>query len=223
MDNPLGLIELLAVVVVCGVLLFTALNRIANSPDRLARSDGRRWLPVTLLGGVVTLTAAMPVVSVLSAGEPRDLHVTIRARQYAYDPPVIRVRQGDLLHLRLKSQDVLHGFYLEGYDVNAEIRPASRLIRVSHPSKGDGWSEEDEIVFVAAKAGKFHYRCSHTCGFLHPFMSGELIVEPNHLYHAGLSASAALFLGFIILIAGNKRNGTSSSETPNRDSGDISA
>lgn len=187
-------------------------------PDLLARASRGRWRPVTLLGGVVILSAALAVGAGLGAGEPRDLHLTIRAREYAYDPPVIRVRRGDRLHLRLVSQDVLHGFYLEGYDIDAEVRRARRVIRVRRPSKGDGWTEQKEIVIVAARAGKFHYRCSHTCGFLHPFMNGELIVEPNHLYHAGLGACAGLFLGFVILIAGNKGNGSRSSETSDRGS-----
>ncbi len=166
--------------------------------------------------GLVMLSAALAVVDGLGMTEPRDLHLTIRAREYAYDPPVIRVRRGDRLHVRLVAQDVLHGFYLEGYDIEAEVRPATRLIRVRHPSKGDGWTEQKEIVIVADRTGKFHYRCSHTCGFLHPFMNGELVVGPNHLYHVGLGACAGLFLGFVMFIAGNKRNGSSFSETPDR-------
>ena len=169
--------------------------------DRLARASRGRWRPVALLGGVVMLSAALAVAAGVGVGEPRDLHLTIRAHQYAYDPPVIRVRRGDRLHLRVVSQDVSHGFYLEGYDIDAEVRPARRLIRVRHPSKGDVWTEQKEVLIVATRAGKFHYRCSHTCGFLHPFMNGELIVEPNRLYPAGLGACAGLFLGFVIMIA----------------------
>lgn len=82
---------------------------------------------------------------------------------------------GDEVHIRLSSLDVVHGFYLEGYDVDALIEPGKNELKVRHPSSDEEYRSLEEVVFVANRHGKFHYRCSHTCGFLHPFMLGELI------------------------------------------------
>lgn len=139
--------------------------------------------------------------------QPVDRYLTIRAREYAYDPPVIRINRGDRLHLKLVSQDVVHGFYLEGYDLDAVIYPQQNKVKVRHPSEGETWKEQDEIVVVASKPGKYRYRCSHTCGSFHPFMNGELIVAPNHLFHAGLGACAGLFAGFVLLASRERQNG----------------
>ena len=51
------------------------------------------------------------------------------------------------------------------------------------------------IMFIADQRGKFRYRCSVSCGPLHPFMIGELIVEPN----LGFVRAAALAL---VVLAG---------------------
>jgi cytochrome c oxidase subunit 2 len=85
------------------------------------------------------------------------------AGQFAFDPPVLHVNQGDRVILTLQASDVVHGFYLDGYGVEARVEP--------------GISQQ--VEFVADRAGKFRYRCSVSCGTLHPFMIGELVVGPN--------------------------------------------
>jgi heme/copper-type cytochrome/quinol oxidase subunit 2 len=118
-----------------------------------------------------------------------DLRVT--ASSYAFDPPVIRVRRGDQLRLRFASTDVVHGFYLEGYDLDVTIPPLSREVEVR---RGGAIETVDEVVVVADRAGKFRYRCSKTCGAMHPFMMGELVVAPNRLFHGAGVAAATLLL-----------------------------
>jgi len=143
---------------------------------------------------------ALGLWSVLSAkdvffvAEPRKITVEISSRKYAYNPPVIRVRRGDIITLKLRSEDVVHGLFLEGYDLDARITPERPDFEIRHPSRGEEFERVLEYTFVADKVGKFRYRCSHTCGFLHPFMLGEFVVSPNYLYWAGL--------GCVIVIAG---------------------
>lgn len=89
--------------------------------------------------------------------------ITLTADQFSFDPPVLRVNQGDTVRLTLHAADVVHGFYLDAYGLNTRIEP--------------GLSQQ--IEFVADQPGKFRYRCSVSCGGLHPFMIGELVVSPN--------------------------------------------
>ena len=129
----------------------------------------------------------------------QERNITIRARQYAYKPETIRVSKGDVVHLRLISDDVIHGFYLEGYDIDAEVQPLTSKVILRQPSRPGESREVDEIVFTANHEGKFRYRCSHTCGYLHPFMLGEMIVAPNRLLPASEGMAVGLLLGTVLI------------------------
>ena len=89
--------------------------------------------------------------------------IALTADQFSFDPPVLRVNQGDRVRLTLHAADVVHGFYLDAYGLNTRVEP--------------GLSQQ--VEFVADQAGKFRYRCLVSCGDLHPFMIGELVVNPN--------------------------------------------
>jgi heme/copper-type cytochrome/quinol oxidase subunit 2 len=128
---------------------------------------------------------------------PDDRYITISAHKYAYDPAVIRVNKGDILHISLASKDVTHGFFLEGYDVDAQVPPGDFNFKVRHPSRGKEYETTDEITVVASRTGKFRYRCSNTCGYMHPFMQGELIVSPNYLYSMSVGMSFGLMVGMM--------------------------
>lgn len=97
---------------------------------------------------------------------PAARRITINATQFAFDPPVLHVNQGDRIMITLQSADVVHGFYLDSYGVEARVEP--------------GLSQR--LEFVADRPGKYRYHCSVSCGSLHPFMLGELVVTPNLPY-----------------------------------------
>ena len=139
-----------------------------------------------------------------SQAEPGERTIRISARRYAYDPPRITVNRGDTIHLKLSSKDVIHGFYLEGYDIDATIVPQQKAVRVKHPLSNRPQEEVETVTFVADRRGKFRYRCSHTCGSMHPFMTGEMIVRPNTPLHAGLGMMVGLFVGVLVMF-GNER------------------
>lgn len=150
-------------------------------------------LPV-ILGGSLGYSSAY-----LGRSSPQDRNITITARQYAYDPAIIEVNEGDRLHIRLASTDVTHGFYLEGYDLDAKVRREDPSFWVRHPSaKDESYESVQEITVVANRTGKFRYRCSITCGTMHPFMNGVLIVRPNNLYRASLGISVGLLAGVLL-------------------------
>lgn len=149
----------------------------------MARSLPFKWIVViglmvlAGLGGGI-LWARRP----LGTSE-REFHVT--ARQFAYDPPILRVNRGDRVTIKAESKDVLHGLYIDGYDIDQVLRPGVPV----------------QFTFVANKEGKFGLRCSNTCGVLHPFMIGTLIVEPNYLFPGSIGLALGLAVGTMVYLA----------------------
>jgi heme/copper-type cytochrome/quinol oxidase subunit 2 len=156
------------------------------------------------MGRAAKLAAAvLVVVGAVAAGialprpsaPPQERRIKMIVRQYAYEPAVLKVNQGDTIRLRATSVDVIHGLYLEGFDLDIKVIPDSPYLEVSHPSRPDEPAEKvEEVIFVADRTGKFRYRCSHTCGAMHPFMQGELVVAPNRLLGAGVGGLVGLLL-----------------------------
>lgn len=159
----------------------------------------RRVFNYFLVGLILFLGGFIGFLSARFGQAPaQERSFTITARKYAYDPPVLHVNRGDRVHIRLVAKDVTHGFYVEGYDLDAKVRPENPTFWVRRPSTKEGYKEVDEISFVAIRTGKFRYRCSITCGYMHPFMQGELIVSPNYLYSTAVGLSLALGVGMLL-------------------------
>ena len=169
--------------------------------------------PVLLGLGIIHVCALVPpLVASRLTGEGRRRDFDIKARQYAYDPPRIVVDKGDEVHIRLSSLDVVHGFFLEGHDIDALIESGKLEFKVRRPSKEEKFRPTREIVFVADRPGKYRYRCSHTCGTLHPFMQGEMIVRPNYAFLAAVGGTVGIFLAtFVVLFLGRKSANRASS------------
>lgn len=126
----------------------------------------------------IMLISVMSFISVYAlANQPHTKEFNITAQRFYYSPSTITVNQGDTVIIHLKSNDVEHGFYIDGYNIERVIVPGETVT----------------LTFVANQAGKFTFRCSVTCGNFHPYMIGELDVQPNYLFFisvilAGLSA-----------------------------------
>lgn len=154
----------------------------------------RRWFAGACWAAAVLVTTIAGILFAREAtgNTPRLHSILVKAGQYAFDPPVIRVNRGDTLKLRFAGTDVVHGFYLEGHDLDVSIQPLSRQVTVR---RGNATEVVEEIVLTVDRPGKFRYRCSKTCGAMHPFMVGELIVGPNRLFAGATAASVGLLLG----------------------------
>ncbi len=116
--------------------------------------------------------------------------VEVHVKRFGYDPGVITVRRGETVVLKLISDDVTHGFYLFDYGIEASVDPGETRI----------------IGFVADKPGRFSFRCSVTCGWMHPYEYGYLRVLPNRRFYAGLGLVGLVALGSF-LVATRKRKG----------------
>ena len=139
---------------------------------------------------MATAGIAMTRTSLADDSEPAsgqvDKEFTIWARQFDFTPAVITVQQGDYVRVNLKTADVAHGFYIDGYDINIKV----------------SGGETESVEFVADKAGTFKTRCSVTCGPFHPFVAGKFVVQqsPNilpWLIIAGVAAVSAVSVGIL--------------------------
>jgi len=140
-----------------------------------------RLLTFALLAALA-LTGVAVVRSPSMKGQPAGTARTVRvvAKDFAFTPAAIEVNTGDRVTIELASADVVHGFHVEGYEIDLTADPG-QTARVS---------------FVADRPGTFRIRCSVPCGQLHPFMAGRLRVGPPRAYGAALLlAIAAVVVG----------------------------
>ena len=153
---------------------------------------------------VLTLIAAVAVALSfqLFPFATRTRTIALEAKKYGYSPARIIVNKGDTIVLKPASLDATHGFLLDGYPVEFVMRKGATFLKYTWKDE-DGkiqadWDRVAEVEFVAEKAGKFTFRCTQTCGNLHPFMTGELIVKPNTPYYLFVSLSIWLVLSLLV-------------------------
>ncbi|MDP2647254.1 MAG: hypothetical protein Q8P24_20160 [Desulfobacterales bacterium] len=141
----------------------------------------------------------------------RTHHIKLEAHKYGYFPSRLVVHQGDTIVFTPVSKDVTHGFYLDGHPTEFIMKKGATFEKIIwQDEKGDFHSDWDKISttqFTAGKAGKFTFRCTQTCGNLHPFMTGELIVTPNTPYYLFVSFSVWVTFSLFMLfgVRGNAR------------------
>jgi heme/copper-type cytochrome/quinol oxidase subunit 2 len=124
-----------------------------------------RWILI----GLIALAIAFVPFPIVSAA-PAERHIRVEARSFQYTPESITVNPGDHITFDLVATDVVHGLYLDGYDLNVTADPGQTA----------------SLSFVADRSGTFRFRCSVTCGALHPFMIGKLNVGANDLAWRGV-------------------------------------
>jgi cytochrome c oxidase subunit 2 len=160
-------------------------------------SSVHRLGPRLALAAVVVLAASAGWMWGERVGPALHRSIDVTARSFAFEPAVLRVNKGDRVTLHLRSADVVHGFHLEGHDIDATVYPLRRDFDLR---SGGEQTLASSVTFVASRAGKNRYRCSVTCGSMHPFMVGELIVEPNRLWSSLAAAAVAMTCGSLFIL-----------------------
>ena len=134
----------------------------------VAPTTRKSWIWLLLALAVTgILFAPLPAVTAV----PMSRQVRVEASSFEFNPGVVEVNPGDQVTLELVSTDVVHGMYLEGYDLQISAEPGQTAT----------------LSFTADRTGTFRFRCSVTCGPLHPFMIGKLRVGSNTLLWRGIA------------------------------------
>ncbi len=134
-----------------------------------------RWI---VFSAIVAIVLFVPVPA--AATTPGERTFRIEASRFQYSPAVLKVNPGDRVTIELVAQDVVHGLSIDGYNLAVTADPGQTA----------------RLSFIADRPGSFHFRCSVTCGNLHPFMNGKIEVGPNILlYRAIASALVTLVAG----------------------------
>lgn len=132
-----------------------------------------------IMAGLVVAFAPLPVPAIA----PQERTFEIDAHQFAYSPSELKVNAGDTVTIQLVSTDVVHGLYVDGYDISVEADPG----------------QSATLTFVADKPGSFRFRCNVTCGAMHPFMIGKLTVGRNGWLYRSVGLAALAAIGFFPL------------------------
>jgi heme/copper-type cytochrome/quinol oxidase subunit 2 len=128
-----------------------------------------------VMAGLVVAFVPLPVPAIA----PQERTFEIDANQFAYSPSELKVNEGDIVTIRLVSTDVVHGLYVDDYDVSVEADPG----------------QSATLTFVADKPGSFRFRCNVTCGAMHPFMIGKLTVGTNIWLYRSIGLASLAVLG----------------------------
>ncbi|MCO6453503.1 MAG: cupredoxin domain-containing protein [Caldilineales bacterium] len=135
---------------------------------------------LTILLALAALLIPLP----LAEAAPVEHRIELDARMFAFTPSRVEVNRGDTVTITLRSEDVVHGVYVDGYDVNIIAEPGKPA----------------QASFIADRRGKFRFRCSVTCGSLHPFMIGELVVGPNLPFWRASAALLVVVVGTMLTL-----------------------
>ncbi len=155
---------------------------------------------VWLLLGLIALAVPFAPFPLTPDTSTQDTHVfRIEASQYAYDPGEIAVNPGDTVTIQLVSTDVVHGLYIDGYDLSLEADPGQTAT----------------MTFVADKPGSFRFRCNVTCGAMHPFMIGKLNVGANEWLYRSLGLALLATIGSVAYFVYRSRQENTQSATRN--------
>ena len=137
-------------------------------------------LLLLIMTGLVVAFAPLPV----QPNAPQERTFRVEAGQFAYSPSELKVNPGDLVAIQLVSTDVVHGLYVDGYDISIEADPG----------------QTKTLSFVADKPGSFRFRCNVTCGAMHPFMIGKLTVGSNNWFIRSIGLAALATIGVIVSV-----------------------
>jgi cytochrome c oxidase subunit II len=94
-----------------------------------------------------------------ASGSPRV--VEIRAKRFGFAPDQVTLKKGEMVTLRLHSEDVTHGFFMRKLKIDTEVEPGHTT----------------DVTITPDTAGSFTTICDHFCGANHGNMKMTIVVE----------------------------------------------
>ncbi|OGO73290.1 MAG: hypothetical protein A2Z49_00175 [Chloroflexi bacterium RBG_19FT_COMBO_56_12] len=137
-----------------------------------------KWKRVIILVSLMLAVLFIPFPATTTTPAEHTFH--INASRFEYSPNTLSVNPGDQVTIELTATDVVHGLAIDGYNLAITADPG----QTAH------------LTFTAGQQGSFRFRCTASCGNMHPFMIGKLEVGQNTL----LWRAAALSV--LVLVAG---------------------
>ncbi len=138
-----------------------------------------RFFSVLIPAALLVALAPFPTPDVT----PTERNFQVKASSFEFFPAELNVNLGDHVTIELTATDVVHGLFIDGYDLEVRAEPGQPVT----------------LTFVADRPGSFRTRCSVTCGDMHPFMIGKLHVGPNRLLWRGMGLALIAVLAVILL------------------------
>ena len=135
-----------------------------------------QWVFLSVIGLVVIF---VPIPVGATAPTERTFHVD--ARRFEYDPAILKVNPGDRVTIELAATDVVHGLAIDGYNLETTSDPGKTA----------------RLSFVADQRGTFRFRCTVTCGNMHPFMTGKLEVGQNTLLWRAIALTGLVLVAVV--------------------------
>ena len=141
-------------------------------------------------------------------GKPVSRQIHISSFRYGKEPSVIRCNRGDTLYLTFSSEDTGHSFFLEEFDMDVKVSPATddvAVFSIVDPTARPVFTRE--VMLIAKHPGilnylvsKSNYRCHVWCGPMHAFEQGKLIIKPNTLLASSLGGIIGILIVWILKI-----------------------
>ncbi len=119
-----------------------------------------RWLPLVLVTALLTAVVSIPVAEKVLAPQGIEMHARM-AESGGWTPENLTAAVGQPLHLRLTSDDVMHGFA-----IGQSSQPAVDVLP----------GEFTDLTLTFDRPGRYTFYCTHWCGPNHWRMRGTIEV-----------------------------------------------
>ena len=135
-----------------------------------------RWI-LALFAALVASSSFVPAQEKPPERPPRIVQVA--AKNFEFEPSVIRVKVGEKIQLKLTSVDRTHGIHISPFPAGGQPNTPPGL---SFTYGDDCLKLKKDLTatveFTAEAPGSYAFSCCKKCGTGRARMKGQIIVEP---------------------------------------------